>query len=210
MRLVFFVFLVVLTACADNRPDKKPRLDRNDIDSITVIKYPDTVQYRLTEEQYNNFLSRWDTAVSQGPIRFTRPHYKLTVYYKNDSTFIFNVRNNLIQHRLQECVDIHDKMYVENLWRHLVGLSDNHYEFLPTYRDEKKDEIYQVVDRQEAEYRETIKQVLTHYNHTYKEVGARIFYEGEISEQVLLDYTEKSKDSEWLEKHLPPDTLLLP
>jgi hypothetical protein len=207
MRLVIFLLLVVITACY-SRQDKKPFLDRDNIAYASVAKYPDTVQYRLTEEQLDGFLARWASGVSKGPLKFPMPYYQLTVHFKSDSSFTFDVRNDVFKHRLQECVAIGDKTFVEDVWRHLAGLTDNHYEFLPTYKE--GDEVYQVADRYEGEYREAIKQVLTYYKHNYIEKGGRIFYEGEIDEEVLLDYTNKSKDIEWLATHQPQDTLLVP
>jgi hypothetical protein len=198
MRLATILFLLVLTAC-NNHKDTKPLLNKNDIAYIEINKHLDTSAYRLTAEQVDRFLARWASGVSKGPLKYTMPYYHLTVHFKNDSSTTFEVRDDLLKHRLQQCVSIGDKTFLEELWFTQAGLSSNHHQFYITYKE--GEEVFQLQDRYDAELGAAIKQVLTYYNYPWIDIEGRIYYEGDMDDNTMLDYTTKAKDSEWLATH---------
>ena len=92
-----------------------------------------------------------------------------------------------------------NKDYFKNIWFKQAGLTGKFFEYFPTFN---KDGRFST-DRNPLtnKHRNSIKQVLTYYNHRWTEIRGQIFYENKIDSELLWNYTKKANDSIWLSSH---------
>jgi hypothetical protein len=92
-----------------------------------------------------------------------------------------------------------EKDYLKKISFNQAGLDDNYSQYFPTYEKEGKfTKDNNTIDKKHIE---AIKQVLTYYNHKWTEVEGKIFFEGNIGDELLWNYTTKANDSIWLSTH---------
>ncbi|HLL42865.1 MAG TPA: hypothetical protein VK369_06975 [Segetibacter sp.] len=200
MRQLLIVILFSLTSCGSSSSDRqdKQKVDKGDILFGDIRKQFDTVPLRLTTEQTFDFVDRWNNSKVKGLYKYL-PEYWLTIHFKGDSSISFRTSRDLIKQTNDWTYSVGNKNYFQSLWFKQAGLSDNWFEYLPTYEDEGK--FFHQRDSHNDNHKAAIKQVLTYYGHKWKEIRGQIFYEGNIHDELLWNYTMKANDSIWLSSH---------
>ncbi len=192
---IAFLFLVtiLLDSCNENQ-----KLDRNDIDNVEIQKHGDTVSFRLTNVQIDDFVGKLNKSRVKGLTKYL-PEYTLRVFLHGDSVISFRTSENLIKQSDDKTYTIKEANYFRTLWLKQAGLSDNWFEYFPIYRDDNGlTEKRGTVDR---EHIENVKKVLTYYHHNWTDVRGQLFYEGPIDKELVWNYTTKANDSTWISNH---------
>ena len=80
----------------------------------------------------------------------------------------------------------------------IFSCSDSRYHvYYPHYRNEKSG-IYKETRVLTEQEKKNIKHVFEYYAIPYKETDDNVLYRGEISDELLWNYTVKASDSIWL------------
>jgi hypothetical protein len=79
------------------------------------------------------------------------------------------------------------------LWFQQAGLTADHHEYFPTYKEDGK--FVQQIETLDAENLESIKQVFTANGHNWTDIRGILFYEGNLSDEQLAAYTAKARES---------------
>lgn len=177
---------------------KKLTIDKSRVSYIEIRKRIDTVSLRLSEEQFDQIFIKFENSTERKPIKFLEQYY-LTIHLKTGNVIPYSISNDLIKGPGGYTYSIRDKEYFKKIWFKQSGLTDKHTEYYPTYK--QNGVLYQAIATLDKKHLEGIKKVLTFYHHKWKEVRGYIFYEGNISEEKLYEYTSKAKDSIWLNTH---------
>jgi len=190
-------FLFLLTILLDSCNDRQ-KLDRTNVENIEIQKQTDTVAFRLTSTQIDDFVDNLNKSSVKGLTKYL-PEYTLKVFLKGDSVISFRTSNNLIKQTDDRTFVIEGTDYFRSLWLRQAGLSDNWFEYFPIYADDNGlTEKKGTVDR---EHLENIKKVLTYYNHNWTDIRGLLFYEGPIDKELLWNFTTKANDSTWISEH---------
>lgn len=72
-------------------------------------------------------------------------------------------------------------------------------EYKPVY--ESKSGGFIKIDSYSIIHKEKIKQVFLYYGVEVKEINGRVFYKGNVDDELLWNYTRKANDSSWLSSH---------
>lgn len=189
MKLVLFIPLIFLISCFSSS-NEKIVIDKNKIDYIEIRKRVDTVSLRLSDDQFQSFLTKLESSVSKKTGKVFA-EYHLIFHFKDGGVLTADVRNDIIRESGGRTYSIGDKEFFKNTWFQQAGLTHNHYEYFPTYKNEG--DFTQVIETLDTENLERIKQILTDYGHEWVEVRGILFYEGYLSEEQLAYYTSKAR-----------------
>ena len=180
--------------------DDKQKVDKSLISYVEIRKQFDTVSLRLTDEQTSDFIDSWNASSAKGPYKFL-PEYLLTIQFKGDSSLSYRTNSDLIKQKSDWTYSIGDKDYFKDIWLKQVGLTDDYFEYFPTYTNNDDGKFSTSRAPLTEKHRNALKQVLTYYNHKWTEIRGQIFYKGKITEELLWNYTTKANDSIWLSTH---------
>lgn len=197
MRQFIIIISLFLTSCSSPFNDKQ-KVDLNNVDYVEIRKQFDTVSLRLTNDQVADLIRNWNNSSPKGPYKYL-PEYSLTINFKGDSSLSYRTSSDLIKQRSDWAYSVGDKKYFKNIWFKQAGLSDNYFEYYPTYFVNDKFSVDK--NPLTEKHSSAIKQVLTYYNHKWTDIRGKIFYEGEIDNELLWNYTTKANDSIWLSSH---------
>ena len=195
MRQTLIIISIFLTSCG---PNDKIKVDIDNVDYVEIQKQFDTVSLRLTTDQVADFIDNWNSSNPKGPYKFM-PQYSLTIHFKGDSSLSYRTSSDLIKQRSDWAYSVGDKEYFKNIWFKQAGLTENYFEYFPTYNKNSKFST----DRNPLteKHRNSIKLVLTFYNHKWTDIRGQIFYENKIDNEILWNYTTKANDSVWISSH---------
>lgn len=197
MRQSLIIISLFITSCASSFNDKQ-KVDKDNVDSVEIRKQFDTISLRLTNDQVADFIDNWNSSSPQGPYKYL-PEYSLTIHFKGDSSLSYRTSSDLIKQRSDWAYSFGDKEYFKNIWFKQAGLTDNYFEYFPTYF--VNDKFSQDKNRLTEKHLNAIKQVLTYYKHKWIDIRGQIFYENKIDTELLWNYTTKANDSIWLSSH---------
>jgi len=197
MRHSLIIIIFFLTSCIGQTEDKQ-KINKGEVEYVEIHKPNDTVYLRLTENQMANFIENWNNSNLIDLYKYF-PEYFLTVHFKGDSSLSFRTSSDLIKMKGDWAYSVGDKDYFKRIWFDRAGLSNNYFEYFPTYKKDGK--ISTDPDPLTDKHLKAIKQVLTYYNYKWTEIRGKIFYEGKIDEENLLNFTTKANDSVWLSLH---------
>ena len=195
MKSRLLIFILFICSCSNSKPERF-NIDKSKVNYLEIRKRLDTVSLCLSEKQFNNIFIMFESTFERKPCKFLEQYY-LTIHFKNDNVISYSLRDDLIKGPGGYTYSIGDKEYFKKIWFELSGLTDRHIEYYPTYKQDGK--LYQAIESLDKEHLEGIKKVLTFYNHKWKEAGGYVFYEGNISEEKLYEYTSKANDRIWLD-----------
>lgn len=162
------------------KPQIQAYLDKNYSNKFTIIKIEKDYSPDLFHQPWGYKLTLSDT----NNIEFGNIYIEFNKYQNNWITY--------------GGTDI-EKEYLKKVKFNQVGLADNYFQYFPTY--EKEGKFTKDSNTINKKHLEAIKQVLTYYNHKWKEFEGKIFYEGKINDELLWNYTTKVNDSIWLSTH---------
>jgi hypothetical protein len=173
-------------------------VDKDNIDYVEIRKQFDTVSLRLTTIQVADFVDNWNSSNPKGPYKFL-PEYSLTIHFKGDSSISYRTSSVLIKQRSDWAYSVDDKQYFKTIWFKQAGLTNNYFEYHPTYfvNDKFSSDRNPLTEK----HRNAIKQVLTYHNQKWTDIRGQIFYENKIDSELLWNYTTKANDSIWLSSH---------
>lgn len=186
-----------MTSCVSPFNDKQ-RLDKDNVDYVEIRKQFDTVSLRLTTDQVADLIDKWNSSNPEGPYKYL-PDYWLTIYFKGDSSLSYRTSSDLIKQRSDWAYSVGNKEYFKIIWLKQAGITDNYFEYFPTYNHNGKfsTDLNPITEK----HRNAIKQVLTYYNHKWTDIRGQIFYKGKIDDELLWNYTTRANDSIWLSSH---------
>ena len=197
MRQFIIIISLFLISCSSPFNDKQ-KVDLNNVDYVEIRKQFDTVSLRLTNDQVADLIRNWNNSSPKGTYKYL-PEYSLTIHFKGDSLLSYRTSSDLIKQRSDWAYSVGDKKYFKNIWFKQAGLSDNYFEYYPTYFVNDKFSVDK--NPLTEKHNSAIKQVLTYYNHKWTDIRGQIFYEGKIDNELLWNYTTKANDSIWLSSH---------
>ena len=197
MRESLIVISLFLTSCVSPFNDKQ-KVDKDNVEYVEIHKQFDTVSLRLTPDQIADFIHNLNSSSAKGPYKFL-PEYWLTIHFKGDSSLSYRTSSDLIKQRSEWAYSFGDKEYFKNIWFKQAGLTDNYFEYFPTYfvNDKFSLENNPLTEK----HLNSIKQVLTYYKHKWTDIRGQLFYENKIDNELLWNYTTKANDSIWLSSH---------
>ena len=197
MRPLLIVISFILASCSNSFNDKQI-INSKQIEYADIQKQFDTVAIRLTEDQTNKLIRKWNQSSPKGPHKFF-PEYLLTIHFKGDSTLSFRTSKELIKQRNDWTYSVGDTEFFQNIWLKQAGLNVDYFQYYPTYF--VKDKFSKDINPLKEKHRNSIKQVLSHYKHKWTDIRGQIFYQGKIDDELIWNYTTKATDSLWLITH---------
>lgn len=189
MKLLLFISIVFLISCSEAENEKLV-IDKNRVDHIEIRKRLDTLSLRLSDDQFESFFTMLESSVSKTPCKVFEA-YVLMLHLKDGRMLTYGINEDIIRGDGGYVYSIGDKDYFKNIWLRQAGLTENYYEYFPTYKD--GDGYSQVIETLDPEKLERITQVLTDHGHKFVDVRGVLFYEGYLSEEQLSDYTSKAR-----------------
>jgi len=197
MRQFLIIISLFLTSCSNDFNDRQ-KLDKGNVNYVEIRKQFDTVSLRLTADQVTDFIDNWNSSSAKGPYKYLTD-YLLTIHFKGDSTLSYRTSGDLIEQRSDWAYSFGDKKYFKTIWFKQAGLTDEYFEYFPTYFVNDKFSV----DRNpfSNKHRDGIEQVLTFYKHKWIDIRGQVFYKSKIDSELLLNYTTKANDSIWLSSH---------
>lgn len=188
MKIALLISIVFLTSCF-SASNEKFNIDKSIVDFIEIRKRVDTVSLRLSESQFENLIAKLQSSEPGNPSKVFA-QYHLTFHLNDGSELSFTTNQDIVRAQGGRTYSIGDKEYFKKIWFQQAGLTEDYHEYFPTYR--KDGEIIQVTKTMDSYNLENIKQVLTEYGHKWIDIRGVLFYKGNLSDELLADYTSKA------------------
>ena len=123
LTIILTIFIsTILTACGQTKSiDDKQAIDLTTVDFIEIRNHSgqadtiQTIRKRLTNEQTKLFVDKWNTAKSNGPCKYI-VLYWVDVTFKDKTKRTFRVNGKNIKEKNDQCFDLGDSKYIEQLW----------------------------------------------------------------------------------------------
>lgn len=192
MKYLLFALILLITSC-NNNDYEKFSINDNNIANIAIRKRVDTVALQLSAGQSENLLTSLKNAEPVGVFKHFA-EYHITMHYKHGTVEEFTTSRAFIRAEGGRCYKLSDSTYFQKLWFDLNGLTPDHHEYFPTYREDGG--IYQVNEILNDKNLASIKEVLSQHGHPWVDVRGVIFYQGNLTDEQLANYTAKARGIE--------------